>query len=90
VRGSQLTFPSKYQVTSVCLDSKGQQVDSLQGSIPFQETSSIGLIPQVFCGSLDNEIKVWDVRKDNEMLYSLQGHTDTITGMSLSPDGAII
>lgn len=43
----------------------------------------------VISGGIDNDVKVWDLRK-NEILYTLKGHTDTITGLSLSPDGSYI
>nr|ODN86261.1 Prp8 binding protein [Cryptococcus depauperatus CBS 7841] len=38
-----------------------------------------------FVGGVDNEIKVWDLRTQ-EVLYTLQGHTDTIASLSLSPN----
>lgn len=41
----------------------------------------------VYSAGLDNEIKVWDVRK-NQLAYTMKGHMDTISGMSLSPDGS--
>lgn len=41
---------------------------------------------QVFTAGVDNSIKVWDVRK-NSVLYTLDDHTDSITGLRLSPDG---
>lgn len=41
---------------------------------------------QVFTAGLDNVIKVWDVRTES-VLYSLEGHNDTVTGIKLSPDG---
>ncbi|EAA05903.3 AGAP009506-PA [Anopheles gambiae str. PEST] len=44
---------------------------------------------QVVSGGIDNEIKVWDIRK-KEILYRLRGHTDTVTGLSLSPDGSYV
>uniref|UniRef100_A0A182K0N9 U5 small nuclear ribonucleoprotein 40 kDa protein n=1 Tax=Anopheles christyi TaxID=43041 RepID=A0A182K0N9_9DIPT len=44
---------------------------------------------QVISGGIDNEIKVWDIRK-KEILYRLRGHTDTVTGLSLSPDGSYV
>lgn len=44
---------------------------------------------QVFSGGIDNDIKVWDVRK-NELLYTMRGHTDTVTGLSLSSDGSYL
>ncbi|CDZ97106.1 U5 snRNP-specific protein-like factor and related proteins [Phaffia rhodozyma] len=40
---------------------------------------------QVFVGGIDNEIHVYDIRK-KAILYSLQGHTDTIASLSLSPN----
>jgi len=44
---------------------------------------------QVLTGGLDNDIRVWDLRK-NDVLFSLRGHTDTITGLRLSPDGSYV
>eukprot|EP00898_Chlorokybus_atmophyticus_P005080 jgi/Chlat1/5573/Chrsp369S00849 len=41
---------------------------------------------KVYTGGIDNDIKVWDLRK-TEVAMRLQGHTDTVTGMRLSPDG---
>ena len=42
---------------------------------------------QVITAGIDNDLKIWDTRK-NSVLTELQGHTDTVTGMKLSPDGA--
>lgn len=43
----------------------------------------------IFSGGIDNVIKGWDVRKlDVSML--LTGHTDTVTGLSVSPDGSFL
>jgi Prp8 binding protein len=44
---------------------------------------------KIFSGGIDNEIKVWDLRK-NEVSMKLQGHTETITSMQLSPDGSYL
>lgn len=41
---------------------------------------------QVFVGGIENLIKVWDLRRGG-FHYSMAGHLDTITGLSLSPDG---
>ena len=38
-------------------------------------------------GSLDNDVTVWDIR-NSKIDYKLQGHTDTITGIRLSPNGS--
>jgi Prp8 binding protein len=42
---------------------------------------------QIYSGGLDEEIKVWDVRK-RSVIYSLIGHQDTITSLAVSPDGS--
>lgn len=44
---------------------------------------------QVISGGIDNDVKVWDIRK-NEILFKLIGHKDTITGLSLSPCGSFV
>ncbi|XVF29586.1 hypothetical protein REPUB_Repub15cG0134700 [Reevesia pubescens] len=44
---------------------------------------------KIFTGGIDNDVKVWDLRK-GEVTMTLQGHQDMITGMSLSPDGSYL
>lgn len=44
---------------------------------------------KVFTGGLDNDVKWWDLRK-NEVTEYLKGHQDMITGMQLSPDGSYL
>ncbi len=34
-------------------------------------------------------LQVWDMRKE-EMLFTLPGHVDTVTGLSVSPDGSYL
>ncbi|XP_068707210.1 U5 small nuclear ribonucleoprotein 40 kDa protein-like [Montipora capricornis] len=53
-------------------------------AVSFNDTSD-----QIISGGIDNEIKVWDLRK-NDVLYKMSGHTDTVTGLRLSPDGSFI
>ncbi|KAF2813016.1 WD repeat-containing protein 57 [Mytilinidion resinicola] len=40
---------------------------------------------ELFSGGIDNDIKVWDLRK-RAVAYSLIGHTDTVTSLQISPD----
>ncbi|KAL6708845.1 hypothetical protein ACN47E_002252 [Coniothyrium glycines] len=40
---------------------------------------------ELFTGGIDNDIKVWDLRKQ-AVAYSLLGHTDTVTSLQMSPD----
>ena len=44
---------------------------------------------QIISAGIDNEVKVWDLRK-KEVIYRMKGHTDTVTGMELSPDGSYL
>ncbi|KAL0950291.1 hypothetical protein HGRIS_010270 [Hohenbuehelia grisea] len=43
----------------------------------------------VYVGALDNEIHVYDIRKQ-EQVYTLAGHTDTPTSIALSPNGSFL
>jgi Prp8 binding protein len=53
-------------------------------SVAFNETGD-----QIISGGIDNDLKLWDIRK-NALLYRLQGHADSVTGLSLSPDGNFV
>ncbi|OON18374.1 WD domain, G-beta repeat protein, partial [Opisthorchis viverrini] len=53
-------------------------------AVTFSDTAEI-----IFSGGIDNVVKGWDLRKlDASML--LTGHTDTVTGLSVSPDGSYL
>ncbi|CAD5229389.1 unnamed protein product [Bursaphelenchus okinawaensis] len=43
---------------------------------------------EIICGGIDNTIKHWDIRRG--LLNTFEGHEDTITGLSLSPDGKYV
>lgn len=40
---------------------------------------------ELFTGGIDNDIKVWDLRRQ-AVTYCLLGHTDTVTSLQMSPD----
>eukprot|EP00271_Cylindrocystis_brebissonii_P017109 TRINITY_DN430_c1_g1_i1.p1 TRINITY_DN430_c1_g1~~TRINITY_DN430_c1_g1_i1.p1 ORF type:complete len:364 (-),score=43.11 TRINITY_DN430_c1_g1_i1:384-1475(-) len=44
---------------------------------------------KVYCGGIENVIHVWDLRK-GEVVLELPGHTDTLTGLAVSPDGSYL
>nr|TKS05794.1 hypothetical protein D5086_0000129580 [Populus alba] len=44
---------------------------------------------KIFTGGIDNDVKVWDIRK-GEVTMTLEGHQDMITSMQLSPDGSYL
>ena len=61
----------------------------LTGSLPhdFAVTSvAYGPDHQVFTAGIDNWIHCWDVRQ-TQKIYSMKGHTDTITYLSVHPKG---
>ncbi|CAP61452.1 uncharacterized protein PODANS_4_810 [Podospora anserina S mat+] len=41
---------------------------------------------EIYSGGIDNDIKVWDVRK-KAVVHTMLGHQDTITTLRVSPDG---
>ncbi|KAI0842398.1 WD40 repeat-like protein [Hypoxylon sp. FL0890] len=40
---------------------------------------------EIYSGGIDNDIKVWDMRK-KAVVYSMLGHNDTVTSLRVSPD----
>lgn len=41
---------------------------------------------QIFVAGIENSINVWDLKRGG-LHYNMTGHTDTITGLDVSPDG---
>ncbi|KAG2492648.1 hypothetical protein HYH03_009064 [Edaphochlamys debaryana] len=59
------------------------------GGLPICAVAYADAGDQVYSGGVDNVIRVWDLRKGGESSASLllKGHSDTITGLRVSPDG---
>lgn len=89
-RGPQLLCSGSDDGTLRIWDSRRKlSIQTLQNmyqvtSVCFSDTAE-----QVISGGIDNDIKVWDLRK-NDILYRMQGHGDTVTGTELSPDGSYL
>ena len=60
-------------------------VDYLETDYPVTAVALAEAGNELYSGGIDNDIKVWDVRK-MDVLYTLKGHTDTITSLEVSPD----
>lgn len=43
----------------------------------------------LFAFCLVYHLQIWDMRK-NDVLYKMNGHMDSITGLTLSPDGSYV
>lgn len=45
---------------------------------------------QLVSAGIDNVVKIWDLRKGTRPSVEMTGHNDTVTGLSLSPDGSYV
>jgi Prp8 binding protein len=60
-------------------------VDFIETEFPITAVALAEAGNEIYSGGIDNEIKVWDARKQ-EVIYTMSGHTDTITSLQVSPD----
>ncbi|KAF2091027.1 putative U5 snRNP complex subunit [Saccharata proteae CBS 121410] len=60
-------------------------VDFIETEYPITAIAMAEAGNELYTGSIDNDIKVWDLRKKS-VAYTLSGHTDTITSLQVSPD----
>jgi len=92
-RNQCTSLNSTYQVTACSFNDTAEQV--IYKSLVFRPWKCCDIFLTVFCaaqafsGGIDNDIKVWDLRR-NAILYRLKGHVDTVTGLALSPDGSYL
>ncbi|KAL1958857.1 hypothetical protein VTO42DRAFT_3694 [Malbranchea cinnamomea] len=61
-------------------------VDFLETDMPITAVALAEAGNEIYSGGIDNDIRVWDIRK-RAIVYSMLGHTDTITSLQISPDG---
>lgn len=89
-RGPQILVSGSDDATIKLWDSRKKNCTATMNSVyPVTAVCFNDTAEQIFSGGLDNDIKIWDIRK-NEVVNLLKGHTDTITGLSLSPDGSYL
>lgn len=60
-------------------------VDYIQTEFPITAIAISEAGNEVYSGGLDNDIKVWDLRKKSTV-YTMLGHQDTVTSLRVSPD----
>ena len=60
-------------------------IDYIETEFPVTAVALAEAGNELYSGGIDNDIKVWDVRK-MDVVYSMVGHTDTITSLEVSPD----
>lgn len=59
--------------------------DYIQTDFPVTAVAMSEAGNEVYSGGIDNDIKVWDLRK-KAVVYSMLGHQDTVTSLRVSPD----
>lgn len=60
-------------------------MDVIETEFPITAVALAEAGNEFYTGGIDNDIKVWDIRK-KAVAYSLLGHTDTVTSLQVSPD----
>ena len=60
-------------------------IDYIETDMPVTAVCLAEAGNELYSGGVDNDIKVWDLRM-KKTSYTLEGHTDTITSLAISPD----
>lgn len=60
-------------------------VDFIETEFPITAVALAEAGNEIYSGGIDNDIKVWDMRR-KAVVYSMLGHTDTISSLRVSPD----
>ncbi|PWI66574.1 hypothetical protein PCL_04987 [Purpureocillium lilacinum] len=60
-------------------------VDYIETDFPITAVAISQAGNEIFSGGIDNDIRVWDLRKKS-VVYSMLGHSDTVTSLRVSPD----
>ena len=60
-------------------------IEYLETDLPITAVSLAEAGNEIYSGGIDNMIHIWDLRK-KAIVYSMAGHTDTITSLQISPD----
>ncbi|EFW13978.1 U5 snRNP complex subunit [Coccidioides posadasii str. Silveira] len=64
---------------------KKDAIDFLETEMPITAVALAEAGNEIYSGGIDNDIHVWDIRK-RSIVYSMIGHTDTVTSLQISPD----
>jgi Prp8 binding protein len=66
-----------------------EAIDFIETEFPITAVALSEAGNELFSGGIDNDIKVWDIRKKT-VAYSMLGHTDTVTSLQISPDSQLL
>ena len=85
-RGSELLLSGSDDASIGIWDPRQKAaVDYIQTEFPITSVALAEQGHEIYSGGIDNDIKVWDARK-KEVIYTMKGHTDTVTSLQVSPD----
>ncbi|KAL8729651.1 MAG: hypothetical protein Q9166_004600 [cf. Caloplaca sp. 2 TL-2023] len=62
-----------------------RSIDDIDTGFPVTSVALAEAGNELYSGGIDNDIRIWDMRKQSVM-YTLAGHTDTVTSLQPSPD----
>ena len=63
--------------------------DYIQTDFPITAVALAEAGNEIYSGGIENTIHVWDIRK-KAIAYSIHGHTDTISSLTISPDSQFL
>ncbi|KAI8950031.1 WD40 repeat-like protein [Xylaria longipes] len=85
-RGEELLISASDDGTIGIWDPRTKNVvDHIETDFPVTAVAVSEAGNEIYSGGIDNDIKVWDMRK-KAVVYSMLGHNDTITSLRVSPD----
>jgi|MDTB01.2.fsa_nt_gb Prp8 binding protein len=75
--------------TAILWDTRSKETTSLFHDYQVTSAALAEDAKTVYTGGIDNIIRKWDLRKGEleQAAMTMAGHTDTVTGLSVSPDG---
>lgn len=89
-RGQEILFSGSDDGTIGIWDPRQKQaVDYIQTDFPICSIAVSETGSELYSGGIDNDVKVWDLRQQH-VLHTMQGHTDTITSLEVSPDSQFL
>nr|ADI46905.1 WDR57m [Volvox carteri f. nagariensis] len=89
--GTNMFVTGADDATSKVWDMRAKRsVYTLRSGFPVCAVAFADAGDQIYSGGIDNIIKVWDLRRGSgsDPALLLKGHSDTVTGLRLSPDGS--
>ncbi|KAK6064990.1 u5 snrnp complex [Seiridium cupressi] len=85
-RGEEMLFSGSDDGTIGIWDPRTKNAaDYIETEYPITAVAVSEAGNEIYSGGIDNDIKVWDLRK-KDIVYSMLGHNDTVTSLRVSPD----